>query len=87
MDAIPNVSPESMKSFLLANLDEFAEKLSSAVNDAAPGRLIADSEEPVREAGEKFVRTAFQAALQKRIDAAEAACPPSTRQDDRQEES
>ena len=79
MDAIPQVSVESMKSSLLENVDGFAEKLALAMNAAAPGRLIADSEEPVRVAGEEFVRAAFQAALQKKVNAAEAAFPPSTR--------
>ncbi len=77
MDPMPKISTQSMKDVLHDNVTQFVEDLVSAVNDAAPGRLIVDSEEAVREAGEKFVRAAFQVALQQKVDAAEAAFPPS----------
>ena len=40
------------------------------------GSLINDSEEPVRQIGHEFLRAAFEAALQQKIDAAQAAFPP-----------
>lgn len=38
---------------------------------------IAGSEEQVRDAGHDFVRAAFEAALQQRVNSAEAAFSPS----------
>jgi hypothetical protein len=53
------------------------------VNAASPGRLIADSEEGVRELIDEFGRAAFEAVLQQKIDAAEASFPPSAGNRDR----
>jgi hypothetical protein len=47
------------------------------MNAATPGRLIADTEEPVRQALAALSRAAYEAALQQKIDAAEASFPPS----------
>jgi hypothetical protein len=77
MDALPQISAEQLKSFLLGHVDEFAEKMVAQVNAAAPGRLIADSEEGVRKLIHEFGRSAYEALLQQRIDAAEASFPPS----------
>jgi len=52
------------------------QQVAQAVNDAPPGRVIVDSEEQVRDLLGEFRRSAYQAALQLRVDAAEAAFSP-----------
>lgn len=77
MDALPRISPEQLKSFLHGHVDEFAERMVEQVNAAAPGRLIADSEEGVRQLIHEFGRSAYEALLQQKIDAGEASFSPS----------
>jgi hypothetical protein len=47
------------------------------VDDAPSGRVIRDSEEKARDALDRFRQKAYQQALQARMNAAEAAFPPS----------
>jgi len=77
MEELPKISPEKLKSFLHSRVDEFAEELAETVNSAEFGRLIADSEEGARRLIRAFGRAAFEAAVQERVDAAEASFPPS----------
>ena len=83
MDEIRSVSAERVKALLHDKVDGIAERIVAAVNAAAPGRLIGDSEEPVRQAMAELTRAAYEAALQERVDAAEAAFPPSARRPNR----
>ena len=83
MEELPKISPEKLKTFLHSRVDEFAEELVETVNSAKFGRLIADSEEGARELIRAFGEAAFEAALQERIDAAEASFPPSGGNGDR----
>ena len=80
---VPNISAEKLKSTLLGLFEELSEKITQSVNDARLGHLIDDSEEPVRQAGHEFLRAAFEAALQQKIDAAEASFSPSGDDPDR----
>ena len=80
---LPNVSPEKLKTTLQGLVEELSEKIARSVNEARYGHLIDDSEEPVRQAGHEFLRAAFEAALQQKIDAAEASFPPSADDSDR----
>ncbi|NOX57130.1 MAG: hypothetical protein GXP27_22395 [Planctomycetes bacterium] len=77
MEGWPRISADELKTFLHAHVDEFAERMVEAVNEAAPGRLIADSEERAREFILEFGRSAYEALLQQKIDAAEASFSPS----------
>jgi len=77
MAGLPQVTAAKVKEFLHARVDEFAEKLVESMNQAQPGRLIADTEEVVRKLIHEFGQAAYQAALQQKVDAAEAAFPPS----------
>jgi hypothetical protein len=74
---LPWVSPEQLKVQMHGLVDELAEQIMGAVNAARAGQLINDSEEPVRQVGREFMRAAFEAALQQKIDAAEASFSPS----------
>lgn len=80
---LPNVSPEKLKTTLQGLVEELSEKIARSVNAARYGHLINDSEEPVRQAGHEFLRAAFEAALQQKIDAAEASFSPSEDDSDR----
>ena len=74
---LPNVSPEKLQAALQGLFEELSEKIARSVNEARSGHLINDSEMPVRQAGHEFLRAAFEAALQQKIDAVEASFPPS----------
>lgn len=85
--AAPQVSPEK---FVEAMEEEIRQHLSSvmqAVNAAPDGAWIADSEEQVRELSAEFRRKMFERAVQMRVDAAEAAFPPSARSGERRQAS
>lgn len=74
---------EALRAKLLAEFDETLEAVADAVDNARDGAWVADSEEPSRQALERFRRRAFEAAVQAKVDAAEAAFPPSGQRGDR----
>ena len=76
MDA-PKVDPEQLPEALRNEFDMYARAVMQAVNEAPDGQWIGGSEEQVRDLSAEFRRTVFQAAVQQRIDAAEAAFSPS----------
>lgn len=82
MDELPKISAEALKTLLHEKVDEVADRVIAAVNTAKPGRLIADSEEQVREIMGELRRAVFETAVQQKVDAAEAAFPPSGRAKD-----
>ena len=73
----PKITAEQLGKLLLEKSPELAEKIVAAINAAPDGNWIGGSEEQVRNAGQEFVRAAFEAALQQKTTAAEAAFPPS----------
>lgn len=77
MDQWPWVSPEKLKQELHGMVDGLAEEIMASRNQARPGHLIEDMEEPVRQSGRAFLRAAFEKGLQQKIDAAEASFSPS----------
>jgi len=83
MSELPRVSPEKLKTHLQGMVDDFAERIMDSMNAARVGHLIDDTEEAVRQAGHAFVQAAYQAAVQQKIDAAEASFPPSGEHGDR----
>ena len=58
-------------------IEQYAKDVMEAVNNAPDGAWIAGSEERVRDLSAEMCRKVFERALQKRVDAAEAAYPPS----------
>lgn len=74
---LPWVSPEKLKEQLRGMVDGLAEEIMGSLNTARKGELINDSEEPVRQAGHEFIRAAFEAAVQHKLDALEASFSPS----------
>ena len=85
MERLPKISAEQLKVFLHGKVDELAEQLVEIANRAEPGRLIADTEEPARRAFAELTRAAYEAVLQQKVNAAEAAFPPSAERNDRPE--
>jgi len=58
-------------------MQQYLQSVMQAVNSAPDGAWIADSEESVRDLSAEFRRRVFEKAVQMRVDAAEAAFPPS----------
>jgi hypothetical protein len=81
---MPQVPPQEFADSMKQDMEQYLKEVMAAVNSAADGEWIAGSEEHVRDLSAEMRRRVFEAAVQKRVDAAEAAFPPSARSDDRQ---
>jgi hypothetical protein len=68
---------EAFKRQMRTELEILMEDVADAVDNAPAGRVIRDSEEPVRDLFAEFRQKAFEKAIQLKVDAAEAAFPPS----------
>lgn len=77
MDSIPKISRERYIESMRTHFEAILGGVADAVNQAPEGQIINASEEEVRDLFAEFRRVAYEAALQARIDAAEAASPPS----------
>ncbi len=84
MEPVPKLSREAYVEAMRAKFEELLGRVADAVNDARPGQVIDGSEEQVRDLFADFRRQAYERAVQMRVDAAEAASPPSGRPADRQ---
>ena len=82
MDSSPRVSPQEFADSMRAEFDQFARDVMEAVNEASDGQWIAGSEEKVRDLCAQMRRAVFECAVQKRVQAAEAAFPPSASSQD-----
>ena len=69
-----------------AKMEEVLGQVADAVNDAPPGRVISGSEEQVRDLFADLRQHAYETAVQMRVNAAEAAFPPSDGSNDRQDQ-
>jgi hypothetical protein len=58
------ISAEELKAALAGDFEEMVAKIQAAMNAAKPGRIIADSEEPVRDAHAEFRQRAYQKAME-----------------------
>ena len=57
------VTAEELEKVLSEDIHRLAQEVAEAMNSAQPGRIIADSEEPVRDAHAEFRQRAYQKAL------------------------
>lgn len=73
------VTAKELKVALAADIDRLAEKIAAAMNSAKAGHIIADSEEPVRDAHAEFRQKAFEQALRLLQDKQEAFSPSALR--------
>ena len=73
----PILSRDAYIQAMRRRVEEMLGQIADAVNEAAPGKIIAGSEEKVRDWFADLRRQAFEQAVQMRVDAAETAFPPS----------
>jgi hypothetical protein len=81
METSPRVSPQKFADSMKGEFEEFAKQVMEAVNAAPDGQWIAGSEEQVRDLCAAMRRKVFERAVQQRVNAAEAAFPPSASSD------
>jgi hypothetical protein len=80
----PQVAPEKFVAAMREETEQFLQSVMQAVNHAPDGDWLSGSEEQVRDLSAEYRRQMYEKAIQMRIDAAEAAFPPSARSDDGQ---
>jgi hypothetical protein len=78
----PRVPPEQFAESMREEVDQYLKQVMEAVNQAPDGEWISGSEEQVRDIAAAMRQHIFERAVQKRVDAAEAAFPPSARSED-----
>ena len=84
MESTPKLSSDEFIKRLRETMEEALGRVADAINQAPPGQIIAGSEEQVRDLFADLRQQAFETGLQMRVDAAEAAFPPSEGPDHRQ---
>ena len=57
------ITPAELKAAWAEDLDRLDEQVATAINQTQPGKIIADSEEPVRDANAEFRRRLYQKAI------------------------
>jgi len=77
MEPQPQASAADLAAALRQEFEQLCCDVTAAVNSSAPGRVITDSEEKVRDLLARFRQKTYQAAVQLRLEAAQAASPPS----------
>jgi len=73
------VSAEEVKQAMAADLERLAERIAEAMNAAQDGRIIADTEEPAREANAVFREQVYEKAIRLLQDKQEAFSPSARR--------
>jgi hypothetical protein len=73
------VSVEELKQRLAADFDQFVAEVAQTLNAAQAGRIIADTEEPVRQAHAVFRERAYEKAIRLLQDRQEAFSPSARR--------
>lgn len=85
-EKLPELDREEVMRELLAEAERTVNEVADAVDNAPAGRVIADSEEPARDALDRFRQVVYERVLQAKVDAAEAAFPPCAQCGDREAE-
>jgi len=57
------ITAEELLAALDLDLNDMAQKVADAINNATPGAIIAESEEPVRDANAEFREKLYQKAI------------------------
>jgi hypothetical protein len=83
MEGSPKVFAPQFAESMKQEAEQFLHDVMAAVNEAPDGDWIGGSEERVRDRFGEFRKRVYEAALQARIDAAEAAFSPSGDRTDR----
>jgi hypothetical protein len=77
MESTPKISREEFIIQMRKKVEEALGRVADAINEAPPGQIISGSEEQVRDVFADLRQQAFETGLQMRVNAAEAAFPPS----------
>ena len=85
-DELPKLDRARLRERLLAEFERVVEEVSNAIDEAPTGRVIRNSEEKARDSLDRFRQIVYEQGLQAKIDAAEAAFPPSGQRSDRKTE-
>jgi chemotaxis regulatin CheY-phosphate phosphatase CheZ len=84
--ALPKLDREAYENQMRAEIGRVLQEVADAVDNAPQGRVIRDSEEKARDALDRFRRMAYERAIQMKVNAAEAAFPPSEQRGNREAE-
>jgi hypothetical protein len=84
--ALPKLDRKAYEEQMRAEFERALREVADAVDGAPQGRMIRDSEEKARDALDRFRRVAYEKAVQMKVNAAEAAFPPSEQHRDGKEE-
>ena len=84
MESTPKLSRDEFILQMRQEMEEMLGQVADAINEAPPGHIISGSEEQVRDLFADLRQTGLRDGLQMRVDAAEAAFPPSEGPADRQ---
>jgi len=71
------ITAQQLKAAIGGDMDELISEVVEAINNARPGRIIAESEEPVRDASAKFRRALYEKGIELRQQQSESAFSPS----------
>ncbi len=82
MNESPQVPPEQFAESVRDEVEQYLKRVMEAVNQAPDGAWISGSEEKVRDITAAMRQRIYEQAVQQRVDAAEAAFPPSASSDD-----
>ena len=83
---LPRLDRKAYEEQMRAEFERALREVADAVDGAPQGRMIRDSEEKARDALDRFRRVAYEKAVQMKVNAAEAAFPPSEQHRDGKEE-
>jgi len=86
MPSEPKLSRDEFIKQMRERMEAMLGRVADAINEAPPGQIISGSEEQVRDLFADLRKEAFEKGLQMRVDAAEAAFPPSEGPKDGQDE-
>jgi hypothetical protein len=84
--ALPRLDRNAYEEQMRAEFERALREVADAVDGAPQGRVIRDSEEKSRDALDRFRQVAYEKAIQMKVNAAEAAFPPSEQRCDGKEE-
>jgi len=85
-DRLPKLDRAKLLEELIAESERTVNEVADAVDEAPSGRVIRDSEEKARDALDRFRQVVYERTLQAKVDAAEAAFPPSSQRGNGQAE-
>jgi hypothetical protein len=83
---LPKLDRNAYEEQMRAEFERTLREVADAVDNAPQGRIIRDSEEKARDALDRFRKMAYEKAVQMKVNAAEAAFPPSEQREDGKEE-